>query len=138
MIGTVREDRLKGCKVLSSDNDLKKRANQDGRGIMELAIAKEKDIEIRVVKWFDNRSVRVLTNMASVNPIGTVQRWDKKQKKYIEVPIPDMITQYNQHMGGVDLLDMLIALYRIHLRSRKLYHRILFNFLDLALVATVG
>ena len=101
---------------------------------MELAIAKEKDIEIRVVKWFDNRSVRVLTNMASVNPIGTVQRWDKKQKKYIEVPIPDMITQYNQHMGGVDLLDMLIALYRIHLRSRKWYHRILFNFLDLALV----
>ena len=134
VIGTVREDRLKGCKVLSSDNDLKKRANQDGRGIMELAIAKEKDIEIRVVKWFDNRSVRVLTNMASVNPIGTVQRWDKKQKKYIEVPIPDMITQYNQHMEGVNLLDKLIALYRIHLRSRKWYHRILFNFLDLALV----
>ena len=50
MIGTVREDRLKGCKVLSSDNDLYQCANQDGRGIMELAIAKEKDIKICVVK----------------------------------------------------------------------------------------
>ena len=37
-------------------------------------------------------------------------------------------------MGGVDLLDALIALYRIKLRSKKYYHIIFFHFVDMATV----
>ncbi len=37
-------------------------------------------------------------------------------------------------MGGVDLLDSLIVLYRMKIRSRKWYHRIVFNMLDFTLV----
>ena len=37
-------------------------------------------------------------------------------------------------MGGVDLLDGLLSLHRIHLRSKKWYHRFLFHFFDLAVV----
>jgi hypothetical protein len=37
-------------------------------------------------------------------------------------------------MGDVDLMDSLIALYRINIRSKKWYHRIFFHFLDVAVV----
>ena len=39
-------------------------------------------------------------------------------------------------MGGVDLLDSLIALYRIKLRSKKYYHRLFFHFLDMTVVTS--
>ena len=52
LIGTVREDRLKGCKSFSSDSEMAKRVKRDGRGIMELSVAKEKDIEIQSHKNF--------------------------------------------------------------------------------------
>ena len=67
LIGTVREDRLKGCKSFSSDSEMAKRVKRDGRGIMELSVAKEKDILIRCIKWHDNRAVKVLTNFASIS-----------------------------------------------------------------------
>lgn len=37
-------------------------------------------------------------------------------------------------MGGVDKADMLLALYRTHLKSRKWYKRIIFHLLDLCIV----
>lgn len=39
-------------------------------------------------------------------------------------------------MGGVDLLDSLIALYRNKVRSKKWYHRLVFHFLDMITVTT--
>ena len=33
------------------------------------------------------------------------------------VPVPDMVTKYNKGMGGVDLLDSMVATYRIPIRS---------------------
>ena len=33
--------------------------------------------------------------------------------------MPAIVGEYNQHMGGVDLTDMLLALYRISVKSKK-------------------
>ncbi|KAG1924641.1 piggyBac transposable element-derived protein 3-like [Pimephales promelas] len=44
------------------------------------------------------------------------------------------VAVYNKSMGGVDLLDSLIALYRTKIRSKKWYHRIVFHMLDMTLV----
>ena len=41
---------------------------------------------------------------------------------------------YIQFMGGVDLLDGLLSLYRIHIRSKKWYHKLLYHFFDIAVV----
>src|SRR5215469_2840803 len=41
---------------------------------------------------------------------------------------------YNTFMGGVELMESLIALYRINIRSKKWYHRIFYHFLDVAVV----
>lgn len=45
-----------------------------------------------------------------------------------------VVTTYNKHMGGVDLLDSLISLYRTHLWSKKWYFRIFLHLLDLTIV----
>lgn len=39
-----------------------------------------------------------------------------------------------EFMGGVDALDALIAYYRIHIRSKKYYHRFFFHFVDMVVV----
>lgn len=73
----------------------------------------------------------VSTNVHGVKPENSVQRWDKKQKKKIDVKRPALIGEYNANMGGVDKCDMLMSLYRNSMKSRKWYKRVMFNFLDL-------
>jgi hypothetical protein len=45
-----------------------------------------------------------------------------------------MIADYNKHMGGVDLNDMLVALYRTNISSKKYYMKIFFHLIDVAIV----
>ncbi len=128
-VGTVRSNRLRGCK-LQSDKDLKKR----GRGSSQMQTAMVEDVELIAVKWYDNKPVTLLSTYAAVDPIKTVKRWDKARHQEIEVPCPSVILLYNSFMGGVDLLDSLMALYRSPIRSKKWYHRMLFHFMDMAVV----
>ena len=93
-------------------------------------------MEVRALKWFDNRAVTLTSTCVSAQPISTVERYDRKQKKTIGIPCPSIVRKYNQYMGGVDLLDALISYYRIHLKSRKYYHRLFFHLVDLAVVTS--
>lgn len=52
----------------------------------------------------------------------------------MSVECPSIISLYNKFMGGVDALDAMIANYRIHIRSKKYYHRLFFHFVDMAIV----
>ncbi|XP_019737194.1 piggyBac transposable element-derived protein 3-like [Hippocampus comes] len=61
-------------------------------------------------------------------------RWSKEKKEYVEVDRPHIVKVYNNNMGGVDLADMFAALYRIELRPRRWYLRILYYLIDLLLV----
>ena len=54
-----------------------------------------------------------------VEPTATANRWSRVEKKRIVVPMPKMIEKYNQKMSGVDLLDAMVAVYRIRIRKRK-------------------
>ena len=49
-----------------------------------------------------------------------------KVGKPVKVKQPAIIGYYNKNMGGVDLNDMMQALYRIDHKSRKWYRRIFF------------
>lgn len=128
-LGTVRQNRLKGSS-LSQDKTLKKK----GRGTFEEQQAVVDGVEVRAVKWFDNRGVIVASTFASAQPVSIAERWDRKQKRKVSVPCPSIITLYNKFMGGVDALDALIAYYRIHIRSKKYYHRFFFHFVDMVVV----
>ena len=128
-IGTVRTNRLRNCQP-SSDKELKKK----GRGSTTTLEKKVGDATLTVVKWLDSRSVTLLSTGAATLPKQTVVRWDKKERKAIEVQCPSIVMLYNASMGGVDLLDSLIALYRTTIRSKKWYHRIIFHLFDMVVV----
>ncbi|KAH8040956.1 hypothetical protein HPB51_013238 [Rhipicephalus microplus] len=109
-VGTVREARLKGCK-LPSDKDLKKK----WRGsYVEMATTFE-GVSLRAVKWFDNRPVALLSTFAPALPEQAVKRFDKKTRTTVSIPRPAIVGICNECMGGVDLMDMLVALHRIHM-----------------------
>ena len=116
--------------MLKTDADLKK----SGRGSHQERSTKVDEVSLRAIKWYDNRGVTFLTSFASANPLHTVRRWDRSTKEYKEIKRPSVVLLYNKFMGGVDLLDSLIALYRTKIRSKKWYHRFIFHFNDLIIV----
>ncbi|CAH1958842.1 unnamed protein product [Acanthoscelides obtectus] len=125
--GTVRIARLPGCQM-KSDAELKK----EGRGSFDFCT--EKNENIFAVKWFDNKTVHVVSTYIGLQPIENVKRWSSSEKKFIDLPQPYAIQIYNKYMGGVDLNDMLVSLYRIKIGVRRYYLRIIYHLIDICIV----
>ena len=125
---TYRANRLQGCP-LALDQDLKKQ----GRGSFDYLT--DVNTGLHVVKWFDNRCVHVASTFSGVKAEKEVQRWDGKQKNYVKIKCPDMVSCYNSSMGGVDLADMLISLYRTNIITKKRWYlKIIFHLIDICKV----
>lgn len=72
-----------------------------------------------LVGWKDNKGVYMASNKFTGESSTTCSRYSRKDRKKINVPIPEMFIKYNGGMGGVDLLDMMVACYRVRYRIRK-------------------
>ncbi|GFT06823.1 piggyBac transposable element-derived protein 3, partial [Nephila pilipes] len=77
------------------------------------------DVEISVTAWKYNKTVIMASTFAGEKPLEKVMRYDKKTKNRVEIIRPHVIKEYNKHMGDVDLLDSIIALQKILMRSKK-------------------
>lgn len=130
-LGTVRSNRLLGCNF-TPDGELKSK----GRGSFEEKEALVQGQTVRVVKWYDSRAVLLASSFSSAQPIGKTMRFDRRVRAKIDIDCPSMVVVYNKFMGGVDLLDSLMALYRISIRSKKYYMRLFFHFIDMATVTS--
>ncbi|KAK9737095.1 Transposase IS4 [Popillia japonica] len=108
--GTVRENRLPNCPIKSGKQLLK-----GNRGDFDCAV--DTNSSVLVVRWNDNSAVTVATNNGVVHPLVSVKRYNRKMKKELSVPQPNVIHEYNRNMGGVDLLDNGVANYRIKLHN---------------------
>ncbi|PSN39767.1 hypothetical protein C0J52_18551, partial [Blattella germanica] len=86
---TVRSNRMAGC-VMASDKSLKK----VGRGTSDVKVDETNNIVC--VKWFDNKSVNLMSSYAGVEPTDTVRRWSVKDKQYINVTRLAIVREYNQ------------------------------------------
>ncbi|XP_047144568.1 piggyBac transposable element-derived protein 2-like [Hydra vulgaris] len=91
-------------------------------------------INLTFVQWYDNKEVNLLSTYVVTEPKIIVKRWFSAEKTRKEIDCPQIISTYNQHIGSVDLLDSLMGLYRITIRSKKWYHRLFFHYLDMAVV----
>lgn len=118
-LGTVRRNRVKDCK-LPTEQELKKAE----RGTTAESVARIDGIDVTAVVWKDNKAVTLLSTFVGSEPKQSVQRYDRRLKTKIDVECPNIVLQYNQHMGGVDMLDGLMGRYKITMHSRKWYFRL--------------
>uniref|UniRef100_UPI00358E218E piggyBac transposable element-derived protein 3-like n=1 Tax=Myxine glutinosa TaxID=7769 RepID=UPI00358E218E len=126
-VATINRNRLRGC-VHKTDKELGKA----GRGSFDVKY--ETTTGLTIVKWYDNKAVLLTSSYIGPDPMDKCRRWSKVKKDFVEVDRPHLVKVYNANMGGVDLADMLMALYRIGIRPRRWYLRILYYLIDLSLV----
>lgn len=126
-IGTVRENRLKGCS-LKTEKELKR----ENRGAYDMSV--EVNSNTSVVRWMDNRKVDLISSCSGVEPVSTVSRYDRKLGRKVDVPCPSVVQEYNHGMGGVDLLDCLTSLYKYPLKSRRWYMYIFYHSICMSVV----
>lgn len=125
-LGTVRANRLRGAeKKLPSDKELKKK----GRGAFAQVVSNKHNIA--VVKWYDNKFVVAASTYVDAHPVQNIMRYKKEEKKKGPVTCPNLIKHYNGNMGGVDLADMLVALYRTDLKGHRWYLALFSQILDI-------
>ncbi|CAH2101307.1 unnamed protein product [Euphydryas editha] len=124
-IATFRQNRIRKCD-LESDKTIKTKP----RGFADYRICE--DQKIIMVKWLDNKPVLIASTYVGLEPMGVCNRYSKDAKGFIEIPCPKIINEYNKHMGGVDLSDMLIAIYRTYYKTHKWYMAIFSQLLDIS------
>jgi hypothetical protein len=60
----------------------------------------------------DSKPIHIASNFIGSGKLQSTERWDKKEKKFVDVQLPEVISLYNKSMGGVDLFDQYISYYR--------------------------
>ena len=85
-----------------------------------------------VVKLVDNNVVQFVSNFIGIEPMTSIERRCKKEKKKKDIPCPQIVKQYNKSIAGIDLADMVIALYRIPCKTKHWYQKIFWHLVDIA------
>lgn len=121
--GTVRANR-KHLPINQKEDKLFKKGDSEGRVSMT---------GVSWIKWKDNRCIQFLSNFHNPDHITLCKRRNK-DRSISQIRCPQVIFDYNKHMGYVDYADMLKSYYQIDRKSHKWWHRIFFHFLDVSLV----
>lgn len=127
-LGTVRRNRIPDCKLPADKEVMKKE-----RGFSVEYVADMDGIDVSNVIWKDNKVVTLVSTFAGELPKAQVRRYDKANKKYINIDRPHIVGEYNRHMGGVDLIDSIMGRYKILTRSKRWQVRMFYHFLDLTM-----
>ncbi|XP_049954845.1 piggyBac transposable element-derived protein 3-like [Schistocerca serialis cubense] len=122
--GTVRLNRFANPPLIPDKEAMKKE-----RGFTEEICSAD---DITLVKWVDNKTVVLGSNFIGKGEIDKVERWDKKESKYVTIDRPEIVKCYNHGMSGVDLFDQLMSYYRIFIKSKKWTLRAIFHAVDFA------
>ena len=109
--GTIHNDRIEHCPLVPI-NDMKKME----RGVHDHRSSAADKIEI--IRWHDNSAVTVGSNAYGLLPLRNVKRW-KKGQGHVNVDQPAVIANYNNGMGGVDLMDRALSDYRPNIHRKK-------------------
>lgn len=88
---------------------------------------------IVTMKWKDNKGIHFLSNF--YDPPTQESHVNRKQKDGTSQTIicPQLVKDYNAHMGYVDKADMLMTLYKINRKSKRWYMRIFFFIFSISL-----
>lgn len=125
LTGTVRNNRIEKCPLKDP-----KLCKKEERGYFDSRLDSKNGI--CAVRWHDNNIVTLLSSEYGVHPIQTANRYSVTQKQRVGIQQPNVVSQYNRFMGGVDRLDANISTYRIAIRGKKWYIPIIFYLIDVA------
>lgn len=125
-LGTIRRNRIINNPV----KPINKQKMKEARGTMSEYISQYQTCPFICTEWKDNKHVVMLSTYVGREPQEITRRYNRSTKQHDNVNMPQVIRQYNRHMGGVDLLDADMAKARIIMRSRKWYMRIFYHLLD--------
>ncbi len=123
----MRANRLKRCQLLTT-----KELKSAGHGSVDYK--SDLNSGVIVAKWFDNGPVHLASNFVGVAPMASIERWCPNEKKRVEIYCPLLVKFYNRGMGGVNLADMSISLYRIVVKTRRWYIKIFWHCIDICKV----
>lgn len=125
--GTIRDNRTNHCPL-----EPVKSLSKKPRGTYEDAF--DRSTNLSLVRWNDNSVVTVISNHFNSQPISNAKRYNRKEKREVNIEQPDVIKHYNKNMGGVDLHDNGIANYRIRITGKKWWWPLFINTLDSIIV----
>ena len=89
---------------------------------MDTRVSKNKSICI--VGWQDDNMVNIASTFVGIGDKDKVKRWNKKEKRYIEV---ETIRYYNNYMGGTNRMDRLISYYPLTFRTKRWPTRVIMH-----------
>lgn len=125
--GTIRDNRTNHCPLEAA-----KLINRKERGSYDAAY--DDTTNVYLVRWNDNSVVTMISNHLSVEPMSTAKRYNRKEKKEVNIQQPNVIKVYNKYMGGVDLHDNGVANYRIGVSGKKWWWPLFINTIDSVIV----
>lgn len=117
LTGTVRQNRLHKVPIIQK-KELEKKSVE--RGYFQTVYRSDQVL----VAWKDNKGVYVASNKHAAVQERTCTRFCRTKRQSIQVPIPSLVTAYNAGMPGVDLLDYMVAHYRL---VQKLFSLIFYH-----------
>ena len=123
-LGTMRQNRLNEANLLSE------KALSKARGSIDRKSYSHGTGRIIALAWYDNKRVLLCSNFVGKDPITTCKRWNRRDKKMEDVPVPAIVRQWNSFMGSVDFADMMISQFHIPFRSKKWYRSLVFRLFD--------
>ena len=96
-------------------------AKSSKRGDICAAVARNTDRneEVKLVRLEDNNVVTVCSTVFGTEPMKTMQRWSRIEKKKIDVDHPHIVEPYYKTMGGTDRQDQHVNNYRCGIRGKK-------------------
>lgn len=126
--GTIMKNRIPKNCVLTDEKTFKKKA----RGSTEVKV--REDQKLALTMWLDNKPVLMMSTCYCNQDHDECERWSKKNKAYERVRRPDVIKNYNEKMGGVDLADRMLSVCPSRNRTKKWTICVFSHLFDLAVV----
>ncbi|GAB0095806.1 hypothetical protein DMENIID0001_112360 [Sergentomyia squamirostris] len=121
--GTVQKNRKNLPKDLVEDKQM-------GRGDFDWRCSGS----IVCMKWMDKKAVHVLSNFLSPLETKDVKRRQAGTSNKLEINCPMMISTYNKHMNGVDLMDQMKSYYENDRKTvTKYYTKFFWDLLEIGL-----
>lgn len=138
-LGTVRANRVPNCKLPTDKSEELKKAP---RGYSTEFVGSAYGVDITTVLWKDTKNVRLCSTYVGTRPFlrtnseiqpSKIARYNRKEKSYVEIDCPQIIREYNAHMGGVDLMDSYMGRNGLKIKTQDMATRIFYHLLDMAM-----